>query len=310
MLRHHGQQSQRKLLADLRLVAQRERIENARNGLRSVVGVQRGKHQVAGFGGGQDHGDGFGIAHLAHQDHVRVLAQNAAQRAGEIGRVAADLDLLDDGVAVGVHELDRIFDGDDVIAAVGVDQVDQRGQRGAFSATGGAGDQHQALAGFGQLAQAGGEVQGFESGDFFRKQPEAARDGPALIVNVGAEAADAFAAETQIRGSVALQILGLGRSHQREQQMPRFLGAQRRTRGGGEHASDAQRHRSPGDQQEIGGSAANGVDQQGIERGKTFGSGQRRHIGRNRLASAGGGAIQFGDDFGKIFVETRHASKL
>ncbi len=206
--------------------------------------------------------------------------------------------------------LDRVLDGDDVIAAVSVDQVHQRGQRGAFSTTGGAGDQHQALPGFGQLAQAGGEVKGFESRDFFRKQPEAARDGPALIVNIGAEAADAFAAETQIRGSVFLQILGLGRSHQREQQMPRFLGAQRRTRGGRKHASDAQRRRSPGDQQEIGGSAANGVDQQGIERGKTFGSGQRRHIGRNRLASAGGGAIQFGDDFGKIFVETRHASKI
>ncbi len=194
---------------------------------------------MPGFGGRQDHGDGFAIAHLAHQDDVGILAQNAAQRAGEIRSVGADLDLLDDGIAVGVHVLDRVLDGDDVIAAMGVDQVHQRGQRRALSAARGAGDQDQALSRLRQAAQDRRQVQRFERRDLFRKQPEAARDGPALIVNVGTEAADAFAAETQIRGSVALQILSLRRSHQREQQTPRFLGAQRRAAGGREDASDA-----------------------------------------------------------------------
>ena len=95
LLRDHRQQRQRHLLADLRLVGGGERIENARHGLHGVVGVQRGKHQVAGFGGGQHGGHGFGVAHFAHQDHVRRLAHDAAQGAGEIGRVAAHLDLLD-----------------------------------------------------------------------------------------------------------------------------------------------------------------------------------------------------------------------
>ena len=38
------------------------------------------------------------VAHLADQDHVRVLAQDAAQRAGERGGVLADLALVDDRV--------------------------------------------------------------------------------------------------------------------------------------------------------------------------------------------------------------------
>ena len=95
-----------------------------------------------------------------------------------------------------MHELDRVFDGDDVIAAMGVDQVDQRGERGAFAAARRPGDQHQALPRFGQPAQDRRQMQRFERRDLFRQQPEAARDGAALVVDVGAEAADAFAAET------------------------------------------------------------------------------------------------------------------
>ena len=77
LLCDHGQQTQGNLLPDLRLVGGRKHVQDARDGLNGVVGVQRGEHQVAGFGSGENRRDGFGIAHLAHQDHVRRLAHDA-----------------------------------------------------------------------------------------------------------------------------------------------------------------------------------------------------------------------------------------
>ena len=47
------------------------------------------KHEVAGLGGAQRGVDGLLVAHLADEDHVRVLAQDAAQGALEGGGVHA-----------------------------------------------------------------------------------------------------------------------------------------------------------------------------------------------------------------------------
>jgi hypothetical protein len=53
---------------------------------------------------------GLLIAHLADEDHVRVLTQHAPQRALEGDGVAADLALVDDRQLVAVEELDRVLD--------------------------------------------------------------------------------------------------------------------------------------------------------------------------------------------------------
>ena len=74
---------------------------------------------MAGLGGHERGLDGLEVAHLADQDHVRVLAERALERAGEARGVEADLALVDDGLLVAVQELDRVLDGDDV-AAFGV----------------------------------------------------------------------------------------------------------------------------------------------------------------------------------------------
>jgi len=68
LLRDNRRQRQRQLLADLRLVARREGIQNPRHGLNGIVGVQGREHQVPGFGGGERRRHGFGVAHFAHQD--------------------------------------------------------------------------------------------------------------------------------------------------------------------------------------------------------------------------------------------------
>ena len=103
--------------------------------------VQRGEHEVAGLGRAQRGVDRLLVAHLADQDHVRVLAQDAAQRALEGRGVLADLALVDDRVAVAVQELDRVLDRDDVLVHRPVDVVDHRRERGRLARAGRAGEQ-------------------------------------------------------------------------------------------------------------------------------------------------------------------------
>ena len=78
------------------------------------VGVQRGEHHVAGFGGGDDRFDRLQVAHFADEDHVRVLAQSPLESLCEAVDVDAHLALVDGGLLVEVIELDRVFDRDDV----------------------------------------------------------------------------------------------------------------------------------------------------------------------------------------------------
>ena len=76
-----------------------------------VVGVHGGEHQVAGERRLDGDLGGLEVAHLADHDHVRVLAEEGAQAAGE-GEVnlRVDLRLADAGELI----LDRILDGEDV----------------------------------------------------------------------------------------------------------------------------------------------------------------------------------------------------
>ena len=99
--------------------------------------------QMPRFGGHQRHLEGFGVAHFADQDHVRVLAHDVAQPVGEVRHVNAHLALVDDRLGVRVQVFDRVLDGDDVERLGLVDDLDQRRQRGGLARAGDAGDQHQ-----------------------------------------------------------------------------------------------------------------------------------------------------------------------
>ena len=54
------------------------------------------------------------VAHLADQDHVRVLADGVLEGRVPVAHVEADLALVDDRHLVGEDELDRVLDGEDV----------------------------------------------------------------------------------------------------------------------------------------------------------------------------------------------------
>ena len=132
------------LQANLFLLGRRKDGDDALNGFRGVESVQCGENQVAGFGGEQGGGNGFEVAHFADQDHVGILTKGGAQSGREVGGVDFDFALVDEAALVAVQEFDGVFDGDEVIGAVGVDAVDHGGERGGLTGTGGAGDEDQA----------------------------------------------------------------------------------------------------------------------------------------------------------------------
>jgi hypothetical protein len=62
-----------------------------------------------------------------------------------------DLTLRDQATLVGMHEFDRVFDRDDVVAAIPVDEVDQAAEGRGLAAPGGTSDQDETL---GEIAEA------------------------------------------------------------------------------------------------------------------------------------------------------------
>ena len=184
-------QGDRELRPHLALLLGREDVDDPVDGLRGRLGVQGGEDEVAGLGRGQRGGDRLQVAHLADQDHVGVLAQGGAQAEGEVGRVGADLALVDDRAFVLVQELDRVLDRQDVVLVLAVDHVDHRRQGRRLARAGRAGDQDEAARFGAELAQHLRHPERVERGDVLRHQAEGGADRAALEEAVDAEAGDA-----------------------------------------------------------------------------------------------------------------------
>ena len=106
--------------------------------------MQGREHEVTGLRRGDRSGDRLEVAHLADQDHVRILAQRGGQRVGEASRIGAELALVDDALLMPVEKLDRVLDRHDVLFAALVDHIDQRGEGGRLARAGWPGDEHEA----------------------------------------------------------------------------------------------------------------------------------------------------------------------
>src|SRR6185369_3703661 len=90
-------------------------------------------------------------------DDVRIFTQGCAQRVLERRRVDADVTLRDQALLALVDELDRIFDGDDVIRTRAVDQVDQRAKRCRFTGACRTGDEDETLGEVAETLHLGGD---------------------------------------------------------------------------------------------------------------------------------------------------------
>src|SRR5581483_7046989 len=133
------------LYAYLSLLLRRERVYDAVDGLRGVVGMERGEHEVARFGGGHGGRDGLGRAHLAYHEHINVLPEDALERRLEIFGVHPHFALLDERLFVFEQILDGVLDGDDVLGALLVYLLNERRERGGLSLPHGSDDQEESL---------------------------------------------------------------------------------------------------------------------------------------------------------------------
>ncbi len=88
---------------------------------------------MAGLGGLERDVHRLVVADLAHQDHVGVLSQRRPESRGEVGRIEPDLSLRHARERVRVDVLDRVLDGDHVVAARLVDVIDHRSERRALA---------------------------------------------------------------------------------------------------------------------------------------------------------------------------------
>jgi hypothetical protein len=190
-LRHRALQRAGDHRPHLLVHVRREEVDQAVDGLGGVDGVDRREDEVTGLRRAERGMHGLLVAHLADQDDVRVLAQDAAQRALERAGVHADLALVDDRLLVLVQELDRVLDRHDVPGPRRVDVVDHRGQRRRLARAGGAGEQHDAALLLGQLADDGRQLELVDRPDVDRDRADDERHRPALAEGVDAEARDA-----------------------------------------------------------------------------------------------------------------------
>ena len=116
---------------------------------RSIVGgctvrVQRAHDEHAHLGGRHRDAHRLEVAELADEDRVGVLAQGGVQGVREARAVNADLALAHEAQLALVHELDRVLDREDVALELGVDRVDDGGERRRLARAGLAGDENEA----------------------------------------------------------------------------------------------------------------------------------------------------------------------
>ena len=103
----------------------REDVDHAIDTLRCTISVQGGKHQVACLSNGDSSTNRLKIAHLTNQHHVWVLAQARAQRSAKGVGIIVHFALHDHRAFTLVSELDRVFNGDDVVRLLSVDLINQ-----------------------------------------------------------------------------------------------------------------------------------------------------------------------------------------
>ena len=195
---------------------------------RRALRVQRREDEVAGLGRGERGRDRLEVAHLADEDHVRVLAERGAERLGEASVASdADLALVDDAALVPVQELDRVLDREDVLGAGAVDLVDQRRERRRLARAGRAGHEHEAARLLGEArAETRGQPELLERLDLLRDEAERGADGAALEVDVDAEAREAGDAVREVELPLDLEVLLLLAREDPVDELLRVLGRQ------------------------------------------------------------------------------------
>ena len=184
-------------------------------------------HEVARLGRAHPGADRPSVAHLAHEDDVRVLPHEIGQRLFEIRDIDADLALGDDGFVVDKEVLDGVLHGHDMTSPRPRDMVKHRGDGGGLAGAGGADDQDQPLVGLRDRLQHGWQVQALERRYMGADTPGHQADQPTLAKDIDPEPVFLPDLVSEIQGPVFQEEVLLGGAHDLEHQ---FFHAFRRER--------------------------------------------------------------------------------
>src|SRR3954451_11821627 len=254
-------QGDRQLRADLVLLLRRERVDDAVDGLRRVLGVKRREDQVAGLGRGQRGLHRLQVAHLADEDHVRVLAEGRLERLAEALRVGAQLALVDDAALVAVQELDRVLDRHDVLVPRLVDLVDHRRERRRLARAGRPGDEHEAARLLDEVHEDRRQAERLERRDVLRDRAHDRADRRALEEGVDAEAGLAGHRVGEVDLPLLLELLALVVVEERVHDLAADLRGHRCVVQRAHPAADADHRRGARRQVEVRGAEIDGLEQ-------------------------------------------------
>jgi hypothetical protein len=223
-LRDHAAQDAGHDRADLRLLDAGEKLDHAAERLGGVDRVHRREHEVAGLGRLQRGLRRLRVAKLADQDHVRVLPQRASKRLLERLGVEPDLTLVDDAAVVGMDDLDRVLDRDDVLLPRPVHVVDHRRERRRLPRAGRAGHEDEPAVLLGELPHAVRQAQLVEVRHRAGDDAKGERDRAALAEGVHAEARQLVGGVRDVEVARLVELLQLRRRHradalERDEQM-------------------------------------------------------------------------------------------
>jgi hypothetical protein len=139
----------------------------------------------------------------------------------------AKLALVDDAALVAVHELDGVFDGEDVLRARSVDLVEDRGERRGLPRACRAGHEDEAARVLRERVQDRRQAQLLERLDLLRDEAERGADRLALEVDVDAEAREPRHGVREVELPVELEVLLLLAREDAVEQRPRVVGGER-----------------------------------------------------------------------------------
>ena len=134
--------------------------------------MQGAEYQHAHFGRRNGECDRFHLAHFAHENYVGVLTNCGAKRRPEPLGVEPDLAMRKHAFAILMHELDGVFNRNDVLRRRAVNFIDDSRQRGRLPRAGGAGDEHETTFEVGQVFDRLAELQLLDRNNFFWNDAE------------------------------------------------------------------------------------------------------------------------------------------
>ena len=131
---------------------------------------------------------GLQVAHFADHDDIGIFAQRAAQGRAERLRVRVHFALGDVATLRLEDVFDRILQRDDVLVALDVHLLDERGQRGRFAAADRAGDEDEPVVKTGEHLEALGQAEFVHRAHLGADDAEDEIDPEPLPNDAGAEA--------------------------------------------------------------------------------------------------------------------------